>query len=1048
VRLVTDPLGNFVVTDYDKLGKPTVVRQFQLRPDRRVELLSRRETEYDELEAAIRLVEAVFPSPIITADPIDHPDQEFLASHRAGQVQDSTTAQYLDAAGNVLQIRRPDGGITRQRFDGQNRAYDQTDAEGNRTFQVFDGFGNVARTYSFQQVTDPQTGNLVRTEVFLEIREYDLLNRQTARIDPYGNRWEQRRDSLGNVRRMIDPLGNVLRFSYNAFGETTEQFQERTETGLGGGPPLPPFITRSRYDPNGNRYLVIDSAQRQTEFRFDPLDRLTESRFAIGPYDASELRCYDKDDNQVRFQDRNGLVRRMTYDLLNRYVREGTDVSSVAPANAACAASATFAVYEYDASDGMVRHENDYCVTELQRDSRGLITYEKIIIRNIPNLPPQEFVILRTFDPSGRRTSLTYPSGRVVEYSYDHLSRIRTIRNRSSPPDYPGRPTSAVGIDLIRYRYTGDRLTVAELANGLTSRFRSDGRGQILERSLERRDGTLVWRMQQVRDAAGTIRLENASTRNAERSRRYGLDSLYRLTHYENGAANWLDPARVEPPAAPVEPWDTPGQAILNAVVPQIGGNPTFEYDLMGNRLRASEPNAAVSDTVPNELNQYTSVDAVRWTYDANGNLRTDGAYSLEYDRDERLQRVLDIGAHRDVTYYRDAIGRVIAEVTQAGIEVLLYDATAPLVEVTAGGRTEHTVDHVAGSVIHSAMSGEDYWITRDGVGSLRVVADASGNVVSIPTYLPFGAPEDRELELSPLRWGFAGMWFTRGLPFLYSQTRTYRYDVGRYCQRDPSRRAGRNPYSYVENDPVDRWDPTGLWEEPQAAKPNPERAWQLLEKAKREEELANQGGKDAGSHRHAAEILKKLAFQEMTGQRTTSESVWLDLLKRLYQTAKAGKEVSEDIAEGKFFKAVKGAVKATKEMYDEDQKKKQQRDKAIEDFWDSLTFLYDFSQEPSIIEVARQLPPVYIADFSREPSIIEVPRQLPEDLADSSVEPSVTQAAPQIEPKAPGGRAWEGWIEPWHTPPSAGAVDIDPETGAITRHVFPADAEVRPADD
>jgi RHS repeat-associated protein len=113
---------------------------------------------------------------------------------------------------------------------------------------------------------------------------------------------------------------------------------------------------------------------------------------------------------------------------------------------------------------------------------------------------------------------------------------------------------------------------------------------------------------------------------------------------------------------------------------------------------------------------------------------------------------------------------------------------------------------------VHAAQGGEDYWLARDGLLSLRLLTNSAGKIVSMPLYRPYGASEDAEINLSPLRFGYASMWYTPGLPFYHSVWRSYRPDVGRHLQRDPAGLTDNlNLYVYAANNPSSFFDPTGL---------------------------------------------------------------------------------------------------------------------------------------------------------------------------------------------------------------------------------------------
>jgi RHS repeat-associated protein len=818
VRVKTDPLGHRTVTDYDALDHPTVVRQFQLRADGSHELLFRRSTDYDEHGDVVGVTDAVFADPILTADPVGDPDKEFNRAGLAGSVQDATTVSFLDALGYTTARRNPDGGLQTYRVDGQGRVFDQVDPEGSRRFLIYDGNGNVVRTYNYDPARDPVTGRVVGVETFVQVSAYDELNRNTKTTDALGNTWENRYDSVGNRTRAIDPLGNVTRFDYNVFNEQVSRTQQRTSTGLGGGQARGELVTRMEYDAGGNLVAVTDPAGRRTEFVYDTLDRLVSSRFAVGLGQPAETRCYDPAGNLVRIVARNGLVRSHQYDLLDRRTRTDFDAAAVPPQDALSPLSPVFAAFRYDACGRLVRHENAYCICTLRLDSRGQAVREDVTLRNMAGAPAPQ-TIVRGFDVSGQRARLTYPSGREVDYTHNLQGQITAIRNTLAPGGYPGRPANAAGVDLVRYTYTGNRRARAELANGLTMVVRFDGLGRALEQEVTEAAGGVVWRSQRLRDGAGSTRVETALTRPGGRSRKLSLDSLYRLTHYHDDPANWVDPAPLAPPPVPRDPTAVRGQALLDAAIGPIalpGARPSYEYDDHGNRLQTHEPGQAPVASVPDALDQYATVDGVAWRYDDNGNLHSDSTLSFAYEGDDRIQEVFQAANNqRAAAYYRDALGRVVAEVTPGATTFRLHDGTLPLLELTPTGRVEYTPDPGGETVVHAAVGGGDYWVTRDGQGSVRLVTDAVGTATAIPTYRPFGAAEGGELALSPLCFGFAGLWYTPALTLWHAQERTYRPDLGCFLQRDPVGNAdGRNLHAYLADHPSDGWDPTGLQDE------------------------------------------------------------------------------------------------------------------------------------------------------------------------------------------------------------------------------------------
>ncbi len=800
----TDPADHLVVNNYDKLNHITVSRRFQHRPDGQYELLSRVEREFDEHGGLKLQTEAVFEAPILTPAPTDleHADDSFNLEAGQGRVENAALEFHLDAKGHQVAVVQPDGGCRRRSFDGKDRVVDGEDPEGNRTFRIFDGNGNLARAYGFEPVRDTASGAILRYEVFLRLFEYDELNREVAQIDAYGNRWEKSYDSLGNMVQTRDPLGNVVRYEHNVFGEVKAQTQKLTATGVGNSPVCAEYRTEYEYDANGNTLAIVDPAQRRTEFKYDALNRQIEACFAVSPNEPKHYQSYDAAGNVVKIMDRNGLVKTMRYDALNRLVRMDIDDSQVLPENKLSPLASLFTLFSFDAAGQVIQHQNEYCTVDIMRDSRGLPLQERISIRNIPGAPgPQE--IARQFDLSGQRTQITYPSGRALVYGFDQLGRVTSIHHDQS------------GSRIATYHYSGQRLQQIAYGNGMAMNITYDGRGLDLERSVMNASHEVIWRNQNLRDPAGYVRLESSLIRNGSRTRKYYYDSVYRLAHYQDTPADWLaDTQPIAPPSSPVEPSATGGQAVINNHIGSFGLPSTalvFEYDEMGNRRQTREPGQNPICTVPNSLNQYTTVNGNAFIYDLNGNLREDDLKRFTYDANNLLQEIQNKNTNAsEVVYYHDALGRVIAEETTE-MHFRMYDNQKPLLQIAGDVQQEFTIGNKPDVIVHAYNNGSHYWFALDRLNSVRMLTNQAGDIVAWPGYRPFGESEDGELLGSPFHFGFAGMWYTPGLPYYYSQTRSYRTDVGRFIQRDPAGLADDiNLYTYAKNNSVNYYDPEG----------------------------------------------------------------------------------------------------------------------------------------------------------------------------------------------------------------------------------------------
>ena len=218
------------------------------------------------------------------------------------------------------------------------------------------------------------------------------------------------------------------------------------------------------------------------------------------------------------------------------------------------------------------------------------------------------------------------------------MGRVTSVKNVAAPADYPGQSANAAGVDLAHYVYVGRRLVRADLGNGITLAMSFDGRGHELERTATGTTGTL-WRVQQLRDAAAYTRVENAMTRNGTRSRKSFLDSIYRLTHYQDDIVQWIDPVSWRHRMHQLIRFNN-GQTVIDSATGHChpAGPPAFEYDDLGNRLATTGTGTHTLRFSAERAERIYASGWCPWQYDANGNLRSDGIRSLAYDLNNALR--------------------------------------------------------------------------------------------------------------------------------------------------------------------------------------------------------------------------------------------------------------------------------------------------------------------------------------------------------------------------------------------------------------------------
>jgi RHS repeat-associated protein len=247
-----------------------------------------------------------------------------------------------------------------------------------------------------------------------------------------------------------------------------------------------------------------------------------------------------------------------------------------------------------------------------------------------------------------------------------------------------------------------------------------------------------------------------------------------------------------------------------------------YQYDANGTRIYEMNSLRGISGrnfSYDNEDHLLTAGSAV-YSYNLDGFLtaKTDGSDVTTYDyssRGELLTVTLPDG--RIIEYVYDPLGRRIAKKVDGVItEKYLWQGLTRLLAVYDGSDNLLMRFEYADGRMPVAMTkgGVTYYLTYDQVGSLRVVADASGNVVKKIDYDSFGNIIDDTNPTFEMPFGFAGGLNDQDTGLVRFGYRDYDPDTGRWTAKDPILFVGgdTNLYGYSLNDPVNRIDPEGAF--------------------------------------------------------------------------------------------------------------------------------------------------------------------------------------------------------------------------------------------
>jgi len=245
----------------------------------------------------------------------------------------------------------------------------------------------------------------------------------------------------------------------------------------------------------------------------------------------------------------------------------------------------------------------------------------------------------------------------------------------------------------------------------------------------------------------------------------------------------------------------------------QYSPNGTRIYEMNSRRGISGRP-LAYSDE-----DSLLTAGSAGYKYNADGFLttKTKGTDVTSYDyssRGELLGVTLPDGTLID--YLHDPLGRRIAKkVNSMTTEKYLWQGQTRLLAVFDGSNNLIMRFEYADGRMPVAMTreGVTYYLAYDQAGSLKLVADASGNVLKKISYDSFGNIITDTNPLFKIPFGFAGGLHDRDTGLVRFGCRDYDPDTGRWTAKDPIGFAGGDTdlYGYCLNDPVNFIDPRGL---------------------------------------------------------------------------------------------------------------------------------------------------------------------------------------------------------------------------------------------
>jgi RHS repeat-associated protein len=405
-----------------------------------------------------------------------------------------------------------------------------------------------------------------------------------------------------------------------------------------------------------------------------------------------------------------------------------------------------------------------------------LFTHD-LLDRMLTRTDPDGTILQYTYDAAGNRASVTTPQG-ATTYTYDPLNRLTTVTD----PDG--------GVTAYTYDAVGNRASVS-YPNGTVAAYTYDNLNRLTQLVNSGPPGVMSSYVYTLGPAGNRTSVAEA---HSGRTVDYTYDSLYRLT----------------------------GESINDPVSGLR--NITYAYDTVGNRLSKGDSvdgSTTYAYDVNNRLlNENTASGIITYSYDNNGNLIARNGLGINvtctYDTRNRLLAVDD---GLDVVGYTYDVESIRVQSTVNGTDVtnFLVDKNRRFAQVlleTDGFGVEKARYVYGDDLISQTRGGAASYYHYDGQMSSRQLTSSTGAVTDTYDYDAFGVMLN-QTGITSNSYLYRGEFLDANSGDYYLRARWLGPTLGRFTSEDPVQGNIFEPqtlhkYVYVQNDPLNRFDPSG----------------------------------------------------------------------------------------------------------------------------------------------------------------------------------------------------------------------------------------------
>ena len=660
-----------------------------------------------------------------------------------------TTTYKRNANGEPEVIERPAGTET-QKTEYKYNAY------GEPT-EVKDPLGNIVK-YAYDTRGDKES----ETDAEGNVRKwkYNEDSQETEETDPRGYKTKTERNEYGLPTKITDPLGHTTEYKYDADqnieseadGNKHTTKYEYNEENLPVKVTKPNGdITETGYDTEGKKTSYTDGNGHTWEYKRNLLEQVIEEKNPLG---KTWKKTYDKAGSLKETEDPEKHTTEYTYDETNRLTK--IKYSTGKPGEV---------TYEYNKDGKVTKMKDETGTTENTYDKLDRLTQYKNGAGK---------TVKYKYDLDNQPTSITYPNGKEVKREYDKDERLAKVTDWK------------YGGEVFTFKYNAD----SKLTSTTFPALSEDRDEYVYNEADQMTEALMLWKgsvdagAAYERDADGQVIkiIQKFAEGKEPESIASVLDENNRLIKY-NGKAYSYDKGN-----NPTEIEGETGYTYNEA--DQLKESPTakYKYNEDGQRTKLEPKNSEPATTYGyDQAGHLTSVER------AKGTKQTEVTQLATFDGNNLPQEVT-----YDGTKYKYA-----------------WDTAEPqpiqLEEENAAGEEEATYIYGPENLpIEEIFGANAIYFHHDQQGSTRLITYwQHGEIVGWKNYGPYGNLTETQGDWTPFQ--YDGQWTNNELGLTYMGARTLDTNTAQFTTNDPALQNTGEPYSYGQDNPENRADPSGL---------------------------------------------------------------------------------------------------------------------------------------------------------------------------------------------------------------------------------------------